>query len=109
MEVNMKRRTMILVATLSLAAFSSGSVLGADEHEEQQALIKSIGSAKITLQQGLTAAEAQGQPISGKFEVEDSKLKLSVYTANNEKFFLVYFNFAPPMQPNSSAIHKTQH
>src|SRR5258708_35031542 len=104
MEVNMNRRTMILVATLSLAAFSSGSVLGADEHEEQQALIKSIGSAKITLQQGLTAAEAQGQPISGKFEVEDSKLQLSVYTAKNGKFFEVVVDYATGKVAKSEAI-----
>ena len=37
-------------------------MLAADEHEEQQALIKAIGSAKVTLQQGLAAAEANGQP-----------------------------------------------
>jgi hypothetical protein len=86
LEDNMTRRAMMLMMTVCLVAFSSGYALSADEHEERQALIKSIGNAKITLQQGLTAAEQQGQPISGKFEIEDGKLQLSLYTAKDGKF-----------------------
>jgi hypothetical protein len=93
MEDNMIRRTPMLMLTIGFMAFSGGSAFSADEHE-QQALLKSIGDAKITLQQGLTAAEAQGQPISGKFEVEDGKLQLSVYTAKDGKFFEVVVDFA---------------
>ena len=48
-----------------------------------------MSSAKVSLQQGLVASEAEGQPISGKFEVEDGKLQLSVYTAKDGKFFEV--------------------
>ena len=48
----MNRRTTILLGTLSLITFSSNYVFGEDEHKKQQALIKAIGSAKITLQQG---------------------------------------------------------
>ena len=40
----------------------------------------------MTLQQGLTAAESQGKPISAKFEVEDGHFQLSVYTAEGGKF-----------------------
>jgi len=104
MEENMNRRTIVLTATLSLVAFSSGFVLGADEHEEQQALIKSIRSAKITLQQGLTAAEAQGQPISGKFEVDDGKLQLSVYTSKEGNFFEVLVDYATGQVAKSEPI-----
>jgi len=100
----MNRRTVMLVATLSLVAFSDGSALGASEHEERQALIKSIGNAKITLQQGLTAAAAQGQPISGKFEVDDGKLQLSVYTAKNGKFSEVLVDYATGKVAKSEAI-----
>jgi hypothetical protein len=49
-------------------------------------LAKLIPNAKITLQQGLTAAAQEGQPISAKFEVEDGKLQLSIYTAKDGKF-----------------------
>jgi hypothetical protein len=89
----MIRRTLMLMMAAGLMTAASGSAFSADEHEEQQALIKSIGNAKISLQQGLTAAEAQGQPISGKFEVEDGKLQLSVYTAKDGKFFEVVVDF----------------
>jgi len=34
----------------------------------------------------LAASEQAGQPISGKFEVEDGKLQLSVYTSKDGKF-----------------------
>ena len=46
------------------------------------------------MQQGLAAAQRHGQPISGKFEVEDGKFQLSVYIANKEQFseLLVDYN-----------------
>jgi hypothetical protein len=48
-----------------------------------------MSSAKVSLRRGFTASEREGQPISGKFEVEDGKLQLSVYTAKEGKFFEV--------------------
>src|SRR5258705_6363702 len=41
---------------------------------------KTLGAAKISLQQGLAASAQAGQPISAKFEVDKGKLQLSVYT-----------------------------
>jgi hypothetical protein len=41
----------------------------------------------VSLDQGLKAGEAQGRPISGKFEIEGSDLKLSVYVTRGGKFF----------------------
>ena len=41
---------------------------------------------KTSLEKGLSASETQGKPISGKFEVEDGKLQLSVYTMKGDKF-----------------------
>ena len=88
----MMRRTVMLMA-ICLVASTTGYVFSADEHAEQQALLKSIGAAKVTLQQGLTAAEPQGQPISGKFEVEDGKLQLSVYTGKGSQFSEVLVDY----------------
>jgi hypothetical protein len=72
--------------------------------------------AKVTLQQGLAAAEAQGQPISGKFEVEDGKLQLSVYTSKDGKFSEVVIGYAtgkiaksePIMEGDDLAAAKAQ-
>ena len=53
------------------------------EHAE---LAKALKDAKVSLEKGLSASESQGKPISGKFEVEDGKLQLSVYTMKGDKF-----------------------
>ena len=36
--------------------------------------------AKVALDAGLKASEREGKPISGKFELDEGKLQLSVYT-----------------------------
>jgi len=81
----MHRRTLFLVIIASLGASPIGHRIYAQDRSDH-ALIKGVTDAKITLQQGLTAAAQQGRPISGKFEVEDGKLQLSVYTAKDGKF-----------------------
>src|SRR5215470_10579539 len=50
------------------------------------ALASALKEAKVTLAAGLQAAEREGRPISGKFELEDGKLQLSVYTMKDDKF-----------------------
>src|SRR5258708_12084952 len=101
MEVNMTRRKMLLMTAgataLGLAALAGladhTAIFASDDDEEgQEALIKRLGDAKISLQQGLAASEQTGQPISAKFEVEDGKLQLSVYTAKDGKFFEAVVN-----------------
>ncbi len=53
------------------------------EHAE---LAKALNDAKMSLQGGLTASAKGGKPISAKYEVEDGKLQLSVYTMKGDKF-----------------------
>jgi uncharacterized membrane protein YkoI len=53
---------------------------------EQAEVAKALKDAKVTLQQGLTASQREGTPISGKFEVEHGTLQLSVYTMKGDKF-----------------------
>ena len=81
----MNRRTLLFTAVAGLATSLVCNSLHAQEHNDP-ALIKSMADAKITLQQGLAAAAQQGQPISAKFELDDGKLQLSVYTAKDGKF-----------------------
>jgi len=45
-----------------------------------------VAGAKVSLEQGLTASAHAGKPISAKFEIEDGKLQLSVYTAKGDAF-----------------------
>jgi len=50
------------------------------------ALATALKEAKVSLASGLKAAEQEGRPISGKFELEDGKLQLSVYTMKGDEF-----------------------
>src|SRR5262245_47042379 len=81
----MHRRVLFLLIVASFAIWPAGHWIYAQDRSDHL-LIKGVTDAKITLQQGLTAAAQQGQPISAKFEVEDGKLQLSVYTAKGGKF-----------------------
>jgi len=81
----MHRRALFLMMIASVATGLVGQRVYAQVHSDHP-LIKGVTDAKVTLQQGLTAAAQQGRPISAKFEVEDGKLQLSVYTAKDGKF-----------------------
>ena len=56
---------------------------GDKEHAE---LGKALKDAKIPLQRGLTASAKEGKPISAKYEMEEGKLQLSVYTMKGDNF-----------------------
>jgi hypothetical protein len=57
-----------------------------DDDEGQEALIDALRASKVSLQQGLTTSEQEGQPSAGKFEFNKGRLQLSVYTAKDGKF-----------------------
>jgi hypothetical protein len=97
----MTRREVLLATALSpilvaIEGFVTGDELayaiGPDQ--EQAEIANALSGAKISLEQGLIASEAEGQPISGKFEIEDGKLQLSVYTTKDGKFFEVIVDHA---------------
>ena len=54
------------------------------------------------MQSGLKASEREGKPISGKFEIEDGKLQLSVYTMKEDGFIEVVAD------PKTGAIAKAE-
>jgi len=97
----MTRRKMLLmtagatfVGLVALAGFADyDAIFANDDDEGKEALAKRLGDAKISLQQGLAASEQAGQPISGKFEVDDGKLQLSVYTVKDGEFLEVLINY----------------
>jgi parvulin-like peptidyl-prolyl isomerase len=71
----------ILIGLLAVSASMVGAAFG-DEAKDRAAVAKLLPTAKVTLSQGLAAAESKGQPISGKFEVDEGHFQLSVYTAH---------------------------
>ena len=79
-------------------------VAGCRKTADQAALIKALDGAKVSLQQGLAAAQRKGQPISGKFQVEDGKFQLSVYTANKGQFSEVLVDYSTGKVAKSEPI-----
>jgi lipopolysaccharide export LptBFGC system permease protein LptF len=85
MEVRVMRIALITLVSLMLGGWHAAW----SAEQDDAALIKAVSSAKVTLQKGLTASQREGRPISAKFEMENGKLQLSVYTEKNGKFFEV--------------------
>jgi len=77
----MTPRAISLILLVATVAFSGARVMPAwAEGGDNAALAAAMKNASATLQGGLKASEAQGTPISAKFEIEDGKLQLSIYT-----------------------------
>src|SRR6266436_3994638 len=81
-------KTLSYMVALSLAALAANHAVGAQSGADKQRaeLAKALTGAKVSLGAGLTASASEGKPISAKFEVEDGKLQLSVYTEKDGKF-----------------------
>ena len=78
------------IAVLMLAGSLAVAALPAPAEESESAspaaLAKQLPQAKLSLEQGLKASAPPGTPISGKYEIEDGALQLSVYTAKGGEF-----------------------
>jgi len=97
--------TKTLAALLTIGAIAGPSAAAADDSEPSGAAVaKYMPTAKITLQEGLTAAESQGRPLSGKYEVEDGHFQLSVYTTKDGKFSEVLVDHNTGKVAKSEAI-----
>src|SRR5262245_64677977 len=80
------KTAMIAAAVSAVLVFASSVGWSQQPDKEHAELAKALNDAKISLQRGLTASAKEGKPISGKYEVEDGKLQLSVYTMKGDKF-----------------------
>src|SRR5690349_18376563 len=74
------RPASLIALGFALLAPSLPNVARAQETVDA-ALARQVEAAKVSLERGLAAAKSRGTPISGKYEIEDGKLQLSVYTA----------------------------
>ena len=93
-------RSLSLVAAISF--WSAVATFAQAEESDSTALAAAMKSATATLQGGLRASEAQGTPISAKFEIEDGKLQLSIYTMKGSDFMEVVAD------PKTGAIAKAE-
>jgi hypothetical protein len=75
------------VLAFALCAMPAGAAMTDKDKAE---LATAVSGAKVTLEQGLAASKKDGKPISGKFEIENGKPQLSVYTVKDgSKYFEV--------------------
>jgi uncharacterized membrane protein YkoI len=72
-------RTLFIAASIAAFALSARA-------EEKGDLAGKMKEAKVSLDRGIAASASTGTPISAKYEVEDGKLQLSVYTAKGGAF-----------------------
>jgi hypothetical protein len=85
MRRDLVRRNLAVTFAVTgiLAAVASSSWAGEDN---PAALAKALPGASVSLDQGLEASEREGKAISGKYEIEDGALQLSVYTMKADQF-----------------------
>jgi len=86
----MRAKTWLTPIAIALVAGTalSGRIARAEDKDDDEGQVsaKDLNNAKVPLEDALKASEAQGTPISAKYELEKGKLQLSVYTAKGDKF-----------------------
>ena len=82
----MKRTTIAAVSLVALVFVAPLRWAQPHDDKERAELAQALKDGKISLQQGVTASGKEGKPISAKYEVEDGKLQLSVYTMKGDAF-----------------------
>jgi len=75
---------MLVLVAVALPGASPPSAWADDE--DAAAMAAALKDATLTLQDGLKAGEREGQPISAQFEIDEGKLRLSVYTSKGDDF-----------------------
>src|SRR6266481_9463700 len=99
----MMSRSLKLVVLVAAVGLSGPGALPAwAEDDDTAVLATALKDTKYTLQDGLKAGEREGQPISAQFELDDGKLRISIYTTKGDDFSEVVAD------PKSGAIVKTE-
>jgi hypothetical protein len=93
---------MIVILAAGVLLSATVTPARAEEDDDPAALARALADAPATLQVGLKASEHAGIPISAKFEIEDGKLQLSVYTLDGSEFVEVIAD------PKTGAVIKTE-
>src|SRR5438445_13438348 len=80
-EVNMTKKNLVLALAFGVAMLASSHSL-VSAQQADQALLRAMGGAKITLVQGIAqVAKGTEVPTEAKYEMKDGKLMLSIYTS----------------------------
>jgi hypothetical protein len=99
MRASTHRLTWLIAATIGALILVSKAPA---EESDPAALAAAVAKAPTSLEQGLRASEKSGRPISAKFEIEDGKLQLSIYTMTADTFSEVV------VAPDTGGVIKTE-
>ncbi|HBR27402.1 MAG TPA: hypothetical protein DD732_10280 [Rhizobiales bacterium] len=94
LPMSIMSRTLCAVPLIAAASFVSTSATSSAGAQESAGvgdttLARQVASSSVSLAHGLSVAGARGKPISGKYELDNGKLQLSIYTARNGRFWEV--------------------
>jgi hypothetical protein len=95
-------RLTLLAAAIAFSSSVSLSARADDIEKAPSTLAAAVKDAKVDLGDGLKASEREGKPVSAKFEVDDRKLQLSVYTMKADGFAEVVID------PTTGAIARAE-
>jgi hypothetical protein len=98
----MKSRAVQWISILAAIGFWSTISVSTRAEGDPAALAAAVNDTTATLQGGLKASEREGTPISAKFEIDDGKLQLSVYTMKGTDFVEIIAD------PTTGAIAKAE-
>jgi hypothetical protein len=86
-DASMRTRLIVGLTVMSVWLLGGQMLAAQDAHGKADVeLMKALKGVKVSLVDGLVASEREGTPISGKFELEEGKLQLSVYTMKGDTF-----------------------
>jgi hypothetical protein len=95
-------RSTLLAAAIALSSSVFVFARAEDSEKNLPALAAALKDVKVSLGDGLTASEREGKPISAKFEIDDGKLQVSIYTMKSDGFAEV------AIDPKTGAIKKAE-
>ncbi len=100
------RKTPILALAIAFLWLVCSQLSAAQKSEDKEhaELAKALKGAKVSLEKGLAASEKEGKPLSGKYEIEDGKFQLSIYTVKADKFFEVIVDHSSGKIAKTEAI-----
>ena len=91
---------VLLIVAMGISSATATRVSA--EGGDAAALAAALKVATATLQDGLKAGEREGTPISAKFEIDDGKLQISIYTVKGNDFMEVVAD------PKTGAVAKAE-
>ncbi len=95
-------RSVLLAAAIAFSCSVFMFARAEDSEKNLAALAAALIDGKVSLGDGLKASEREGKPISAKFEIDEGKLQLSVYTMKADGFSEVIID------PKTFAIAKAE-